>query len=517
MGKEISLEKETQKSMITRLILFVERNGNRLPHPFWLFVYLGLSTMIISFICNKYGVSVTYLTYLPDGGSKEVRAEVVNLFGREEVRKFLANFIKTYVSFPPLGLTVIMMIGVGVMEQSGFLSSLIRRLVLGAPSYIVTATLAFVGINANLASDAGLLLTPTIGAVVFKALGKNPWIGIITGYAAASGGLCANLFITNLDVILAGITESAAKSMNLPGTIHPLINWFFMLTMTFVLTFTISLVSEKILTKVIGEEGDEIESDEEKQYDLTEDEKKGLRYSGITFVAYMIVMLFLSLPKNSFFKNIDGGFLPKSPLLDSVLPIIFMMFVVCGAAYGIGSKTITKMVDIPTMMSKQAKTLSGILVTMLPASLFVYLFASSKLAPILAVKGAELIKTLNPSGIVLIFTLILMCAVLNLFMGSSSAKWMIIAPIFVPLFAMLGFSPAMTQVAYRIGDSSSNIISPIAGAVPFILGLLEQYKTKNNSRKVGVGTMIALELPFSIALMLVQTTVLILFYTFDIP
>lgn len=507
-----------KKGVIEVFINLVERLGNKLPHPFWIFVILCFITLFFSFLLSFLGVTVTYVSGAVNGAEiKNTTVSVVNLLTTDQMRTFLSNFVKTYINFPPLSVVIVMMLGVGLIEQTGMISAVIRRVVLYAPPYVVTAVLVFVGINASIASDAGLLFTPTIGAAIFKSLGRNPWIGIIAGYAAASGGISASLFISGTDIILSGITESAAVGITNKGQITPLMNWYFMIAATLMLTVVLTFFTEKLLVKIIGDTSDNQSLEEKQKYELTSLEKKGLRYTGIAFIMYMLTIFYLSLSKNSFFRNEMGNFLPKSPLLSSILPLLFFLFFILGTSYGVGSKIIKSPADIPKMMQKQMISITGVLVTMFPAAMFVYLFGASKIAIVIAVYGVDLIKKFNIGGIPLILMLVILCSVLNLFMGSASAKWLILAPIFVPLFSMVGFSPALTQVAYRIGDGASNIISPIAGAVPLIIGLLEQYKSKDDNRIIGVGTMIALEIPFTVILIVSQVIMLIIWYIFNIP
>lgn len=506
-----------KKGVVEIFINLVEGLGNKLPHPFWIFLILCFVTLFFSFLLSSFGVAVTYVSGSVNGVESNTTVSVVNLLTPDQMRDFLSNFVKTYINFPPLSIIIVMMLGVGLIEQTGLISAVIRRVVLYAPSYVVTAVLVFVGINASIASDAGLLFTPAIGAVIFKSLGRNPWIGIIVGYAAASGGISASLFISGTDIILSEITESAAVGIANRGQITPLMNWYFMVAATLMLTIVLTLFTEKVLVKIIGDNTTDQNLEEKQKYELTLLEKKGLRYAGIAFVMYMSIILYLSLPENSFFRNEMGRFLPKSPLLSSILPLLFFMFFTLGTSYGIGAKIIKSPGDIPKLMQKQMNCITGVFVTMLPAAMFVYFFGASKIAIIIAVHGVDLIKKLNVGGIPLMLILVVLCSILNLFMGSASAKWLILAPIFVPLFSMVGFSPALTQVAYRIGDGASNIISPIAGAVPLLIGLLEQYKSKDNNRKVGVGTIIALEMPFTIILITTQVIMLIIWYVFNIP
>lgn len=506
-----------KKGVIEVFINLVERLGNKLPHPFWIFVILCFMTLLLSFLLSFLGVTATNVPGGVNGTEKNAAVSVVNLLTTDQMRTFLSNFVKIYINFPPIGVVIVMMLGVGLIEQTGMISAVIRRVVLYAPSYVVTAVLVFVGINASIASDAGLLFTPAVGAAIFKSLGRNPWIGIIAGYAAASGGVSASLFITGTDIVLSGITESASVGIANKGQITPLMNWYFMIAATIMLTVVLTFFTEKILVKIIGDTNDNQSLEEKQKYELTFLEKKGLRYTGVTFIIYMLILLCLSLPKNSFFKNEMGNFLPESPLLSSIVPLLFFLFFILGTSYGVASKTIKSPADIPKMMQKQMSSMTGALVTMFPAAMFVYLFGASKIATVIAGYGADLIKNFNIGGIPLILVSVILCSVLNLFMGSASAKWLILAPIFVPLFSMIGLSPALTQVVYRIGDGASNIISPIAGAVPFIIGLLEQYKSKDDNRIVGVGTMIALEIPFTVILIVSQVIMLIIWHIFNIP
>lgn len=509
-------KREKKKGKMNGFINGVEKVGNKLPHPFWLFTIFSLITMVLSFLLSKSGTSVDYMTSV-DGKLEMTQVSVVNLLTFDYMREFIPNLIKNYITFPPLGVVLVMMMGVALIEQTGLLNAFIKKLMIGAPDYLITAILVFVGINSSIASDAGILFTPAIGAAIFASLGRNPWAGIIVGYAAASGGLSASLFISNSDVLLAGITESVATGMNIEGSTTPVMNYYFMAAMTILLTIFITLVAEKFLIKYLGNDGNRTFNKDASIVELSDLERKGLKYSGYGFILFIAIMLILTLPKNAFFRNENGGFLPKSPLISSVMPIIFMFFFIVGTLYGIGAKTITKSSDIPKHIQEELKGMTSIFPTMFTASMFVTLFNASKLATILAVHGSNWLQSLQIPSVLLIILLILLCTFLNLFIGSSSAKWLILAPIFVPMFAMMGFSPALTQVAYRIGDGATNIISPIAGAVPVILGLLEDYKPDNYEKEIGLGTMISLELPFTFTLLIVQTISLIIWFVLGIP
>ncbi len=514
--KDTSLKRS---SLFESFIKGVEIVGNKLPHPFWLFVILSLLVMFISSWLADKGVSVTYMVGKAGEAPKETTVAVVNLFSFEALRPFLANFVKTYVNFAPLGLILTMMLGIGIVEQTGMISALMRKTILGAPRTLVTAVIAIVGINANLASDAGIIFTPVIAAAVFKSLGRNPWVGIAAGYAAASGGFTANLFIAGTDALLAGITATAAKGVSIipPETpLHPLINWYFMIAATFVLTFVTVYVTEKYTVKILGDSDQGHDEEELKKHALTPAENRGLICALFALIAYVALIVWMTYPQGSLFRSPDGSLLPRSPLMSSIMPILFFLFFFVGIAYGLGAGVIKKGEDIPKLMQKGIVGSIGFIVVVLPASLFVELFRMSSLDTVLSVTGAEWLKAMNLGGIPLMIMFILVVTFINLFMSSGSAKWLILAPIFVPMFAHVGFSPALTQITYRVGDSCTNIITPLSYYMPVIIGLLEQYK-KEDAPKVGIGTVISMAMPYSIFYLISFTALLIVWYLLGLP
>lgn len=508
-----------QATLFERFIQWVEKVGNKLPHPFWLFVYLALAVIVLSFILNQMGVSVTFMS-AGRGGAEAVEktVSVVNLMSFPAMQKFFANFVKTYIQFPPLGLILVMTLGIGLLEQTGLISAFMRKTILGAPSWAVSATLALIGINANLASDAGIIFTPAIGGAVFKALGRNPWVGVITGFAAGCGGFTANFFVAGTDALLAGITESAVRGMNIDAPTHPLINWYFLLFATITLTVATTFVTEKFTVKILGDTVGEADASELAKHKVSEDESRGLRWALIATVVFIAVMLLLTVPEGAFFRNPKTGtILPSSPLLQGIVGILFFFFFFTGIAYGVGAKVMTKMEDVPKLMQQGLTGGLSFMVVVLPAAIFVDMFNVSNLTTVLAVKGAGVLESMKLGGIPLLVLFVLFCCFINLFMISGSAKWLILAPIFVPMFSVVGFSPALTQMAYRVGDSSTNIISPLSYYLPVIIGLMEQYRPKGHDKDVGIGTVISLTMPYSIAFVICFTLQLVVWYLFDLP
>ncbi|MGI6784976.1 MAG: AbgT family transporter [Aminivibrio sp.] len=506
-----------KRGLLMRFIKGVEIVGNKLPHPFWLFVILSGIILALSWWLGRAGMSVKYIAAA--GGGKEAAekvVEVINLLNYKSMRVVFTDLLKIYASFPPLGLIIVMTLGIGLLEQSGMISALMRKTILGAPSYLVTFALAIVGINANLASDAGIIFTPMIGAAIFKALGRNPWIGITAGYAAAQGGFTANFFIAGTDALLAGITESAAKGMNIPGPIHPLMNWYLMVVATVVVAFVTTFVTEKVTCKYLGDDGGTMDATELEKHRVTDVENRGLKWSLYACVGYILVIFALTFPEGSFFRADNGQILPSSPFLSSVAGILFGLFFAMGVAYGYGAKVIKEGSDIPKMMERGLKGGISFLVVVLPAAIFIHLFNASNLATILAVNGAEWLKNMEFTGAKLVIAFVCLSTFINLFISSGSAKWLILAPIFVPMLGMMGFSPALTQAAYRVGDSVTNNLAPLSYYVPVILGFYEQYKS-DPDQEVGIGTLISLQLPFSILYLILFTALLVFWFTMGWP
>ena len=500
-------------------INWVEVVGNKLPHPFTLFVILCVVTLVLSFLLSNAGVAVTYMKPPAEvgGDPEQVTVAVKNLLAFEPMRAFLKDFVKTFVNFAPLGLILTMMLGISLLDQTGLMSAAMRKTILGAPPALVTMVLAFVGVNSNLASDAGSVFTATIGGSIFAALGRNPMVGVVAGYAAAWGGFTANLFIAGTEALLGGITAPVAEAMGITAPVHPLMNWYFMIVATFVITFVTTWVTEKFIVRRLGDTSGEMMIDKGslKEHELTPAEERGLKGALVGLAIFLVIMLALCLPQGAFFRNEDGGFLPKSPLIDSIMPIIFFLFMFVGVGYGIAAGTIKSEKDIPRYMAQGIESIVGFLVVCLPASLFINLFNSSNITTVLAVTGAEVLQAMNLGGIPLAVMFIILCAFINLFIVSGSAKWMILAPIFVPMFSVVSFSPALTQLAYRIGDTSTNIISPLSPYIPVILALLTKFNPQKE--EVGIGTYISLMIPYSLAFMVVLTLQLIIWMVLNLP
>lgn len=501
---QMSADKKPAKIRFEKLISTVEQTGNLLPHPFFLFIILIVLVFVLSFVLNQVGVSVTHYGFSsPSDQGEPSTISVVNLFEKDMLQTIMGNFVKTFVYFVPVGFVIIMILGVGLAEQAGLFSAVIRFLIFKTPKYLITFMLALIGICANIASDAGIVIAPAIGGAVFLALRRHPIAGVCAGYVAAYGGYSANMFIAGTDVMLAGITQSAVSHLNIDVPVHPLMNWYIMMGSTVLLALVITLVTEKIIVPYVGEydpPDDYRPLVVDGNLKLKRNEKQGLVYAAVATIIFVAFLLFLVIPEDGLLRNEEGNLLPQSPLISGIIFILFIYFCVAGIAFGLGARTIRHQRDVPNMMAKGLTGVSGFLVVCLPASIFIDLFHKSNLTEIIAVSGANLFKDIHLGILPALLLFALLCAALNIFVTSGLTQWMITAPIFIPLFFHLGVSPAITQFAFRIGDSTTNIISPLSAYLPMLLGLLEKYRNKNQD--IGIGSAISLMLPYSMVLLL---------------
>lgn len=510
--------------VLGRTIKVVEKTGNKLPHPFILFGIFTLITLAVSSTLNKFGVGVTYFESARTAGQvgKTVTVMVENLLTFDNMRDLVQQIPTIYVNFPSLKIVVLMMMAIGLVEKTGFFTALMRKYLLTAPRSIVTGALIFTAVNANIMSDAGTIFAFTIGGVLFAALGRNPKIGIIAGFAACSGGFTANMFIAGTDALLAGITEQAAAAVGVNITINPLCNYYFMAAATIVLTVVLTIFTEKFVVKTVGDTDLGANADLLQNYKLTPEENKGLKYALYGFLGFLAIMALLCFPENAFFRNPQGGFLPKSPLLASIVPVIFVMFATIGICYGVGQGSVKTTKDVPKLLQAGLSQAVPLMVTLLSSSIFIYLLNKSNIFKILAIKGSFILKEANVGALPLLLLVILITTLINPMMTSGSTKWVLLAPMVVPMFSMLNISPAYAQLAFRIGDSSTNIISPLHSSIPVILGLLAQYQSEgkipsDGNDEAGFGTIFALTLPYSIVILISLTALMIVWYFLGLP
>ncbi len=512
--------KEVKKSnvgILNKSLNFIEVVGNKLPDPVTLFVLLSILTIVVSFILGKAGVSAEYES-IKDGVTSLVKVDAVNLLTKESMANFLKNIVSNFTSFPPLGVVLVSMLGVGVAESTGLINALIKKLILSTPKKLITVVVVFLGVLSNVASDAGYVVLIPLGAIIFKSFGRNPLAGISAAFAGVSGGFSANLLIGTVDPMLSGLTESAANIIDASYKVNPTSNYYFMVVSTFLIAIIGTLVTEYIIIPRLDKKNNPdnlVEKvDDIKSFEFTKEERKGLSWAGVSMIFYIVIIVIGLLP-NGILRNPEtGSILNRSIFIDSIVVILSIGFLIPGIFFGIGSGKIKKDSDIIKSMANSMSTMGGYLVLSFFAAQFIKLFEKSNIATIIAAKGATWLENIGFVGIPLIIVFIIIVGFVNLFIGSASAKWAIMAPVFVPLFMRLGISPEFTQIAYRIGDSTTNIITPLLPYFPIIAMLVKKYEPKNGS---GIGTLISLMLPYSIFFLISWSVLLIIWMFLKLP
>lgn len=489
-------------SLFQRFLSYTEKAGNALPHPATIFASFALITLIISFVASSLGWFVVHPT------TQEI-IRPVNLLTVEGLHRIILEMVHNFTSFAPLGIVLVAMLGIGVAEGSGLISALIRMLVLSAPQKLLTFILVFSGVLSNVASDVGYVLLIPLGGIIFLAVGRHPLVGMAAAFAGVSGGFSANLLLGTVDPLLAGLSEEAARIMDPNYTVNPTANYYFMFVSTFIIAGAGTWVTEKIVEPRFGKyDGEETG---EKVKKLSSNEKRGLVYSLVTAVIITTVILWGIVPTDGFLRSADGGIL-NSPLIKGVVALLFIVATAMGLAYGFGSGTYKNDSDVVNGMGKAMQTLGLYLVLVFFAAQFVAYFKWTNLGVIIAVKGANLLSASGLGLIPLMILFIILSASINMLMGSASAKWALIAPIFIPMFMLLGYSPELTQVVYRIGDSVTNLISPMMSFFALIIAFFQKYDSK-----AGMGTVIATMLPYSIIFFIVWTMLLIAWILLGLP
>ena len=501
---------QSKKNWVLKALDVVERVGNGLPHPTTMFIIFTLILIAVSYITAKIGVKVSYETY--DSATKSLvnkETAVVNLLSPDSIRFMYTSVINNFTSFIALGTVFTIIMGVGVADGSGFMAAVLKKIVAVTPRRAVTATVIFLGIMSNVASSTGYVMLVPLGAILFMSFGRHPIAGLAATFAGVSGGWSANLLIGTNDPVFAGMSTEAARMIDPNYTVLPTGNWYFMVASTFLITFVGTLVTEKIIEPRLGEY---IPEEKIAVDDISLDEKRGMKFALISLVIFFIIVGMLVIPENALLRNPTTGELLRSPFMSGIVFLMSMFFMIPGIFYGIGARTIKSDKDIINLMVKSINNLSGFMVLIFFAAQFVVFFNYSNLGIILSVKGANFLQETGFVGIPLIFAFIVMTAIINIFIAVDSAKWAIMAPIFVPMFMRIGFSPELTQAAYRVGDSCTNVIAPLMPFFPLVVAFAQKY-----DKKSGMGTMISLMLPYSIAFLIGWILLLIIWFVFNIP
>jgi aminobenzoyl-glutamate transport protein len=487
---------------LNKFITVVEKGGNALPHPAALFGIIALITLVISAIGS-------YLGWQGVNPASGETIKVINLLSVEGLHRILLEMVNNYTGFAPLGIVMVAMLGIGIAESSGLIKASINALMIRAPKKWVTFIIVFAGVMSNTAADLGYLVIIPLAGVIFHSLGRNPLAGMSAAFAGVSGGFSANLIIGTIDPLLAGLSTEAARIIDPDYYVMPTANYYFMAVSTFVISFAGTWVTNVWVEPRLGKYTGNVEI--EPIQALLPEEKKGLKWVLIVFLGWMALFAAGLIPENGFLRGEDNSVL-HSPLLKGFIAILFLVAATCGIVFGYITKTFKKHEDVINGMSTSFKGLVAFLVLVFFAAQFVAWFKWSNLGLILAIKGAGTLQTLDIGLIPLVVLFIIFSGFINLFMGSASAKWAIMGPVFIPMFMLLGYSPELSQTVFRIGDSVTNVISPMMSFFALIIVYYQKYDIK-----AGMGTLIGTMLPYSMVFFVLWTLLLIVWIFWGLP
>lgn len=488
----------------------VERAGNALPNPATIFLILSIVVLVLSKILSALNVSVTYdFLNSATGEIAERTVGVVNLLSAAGLRHIVTTVVSNFTTFFPLGTVFTIMIGVGVADGSGFIATLLRKVAAITPKRFITAVVVFLGIMSNIASSTGYVVLVPLGAILFIAFGKHPIAGIAAAFAGVSGGWSANLLIGTNDPMFAGMSTAAANILDPSYTVTPVCNWYFMMASTVLITVVGTIVTDKLIEPRLGKY---VPDTVEEVHDITKAEQRGMRFAGIAALVYVVLILICVVPQNGILRHPETHRVLSSPFMSGIIAIIMMLFLICGIFYGIGAGTIKNDKDVVELMNKTISGLASFLVLIFFAGQFTNWFNYSNLGTIISVGGANFLQAIGFTGLPMIVLFIIITAFINIFIAVDSAKWAIMAPIFVPMFMRLGYSPELTQVAYRIGDSTTNIIAPLMPFFVLTVAFFQKY-----DKKSGIGSVVATMLPYSIAFLLGWIVLFVIWFLFGLP
>jgi aminobenzoyl-glutamate transport protein len=494
-------EEDSSSGFWMRMLNRVERAGNKLPQPVTLFLILIFLVLISSWLAAAANVRATH-----PGTGEQIQA--VNLLSGDELQRIFTNMVRTFADFPPLGMVLVVMLGIGVAERTGLVAVGLKAFVSWMPPWLMTIALVTAGQLSSIAADAGYVVLIPLGAAIFWGMGRHPLAGLAAAFAGVSGGFGANIIITALDPLLAGFTEPAAQILDPAYTVDPTANWWIMAALVPVTAVAGWYVTERIVEPRLGEyEGAEDLPEESSR--LSRTEKKGLVLAVLAVFICLAGVGAMAIPSDGILRGEDGGI---RPLLDSIVPLMMIVFFVPGLVYGLVTRAIKSDKDAAKMTADSMASMGGYIVLAFVAAQFVAFFNWSNLGIIVAITGAGVLQAIGFTGIPLIVSFIIVASLINLIIGSASAKWAVMAPIFVPMLMIMGYSPELTQAAYRIGDSYTNILTPLLPYFPLIITFAQKYQ-----KDVGIGTIIALMLPYALFIALVRIPLLIIWMLAGLP
>lgn len=483
----------------------LETLGNALPNPAILFLMLLILLAVISYIMQLFDLTAL------DPKTQDV-IHIKSLISAEGLDWLLSNLIKNYINFPPLGMILVLTLGLGVVSETGFLETLIHHSIQHIPKRYVTCTVVLVSFISHLASNAAIIIMPPLAAMLFRSLGRHPLAGFACSVAALESGFTANIFIGTTDALLSGITTQAVRIIDPTLTVSPIDNWYFMAFAVFYLTAVTTLITEKFVEPRLGVYDPAHANGQLQMPDVSEDEKKALRHCGIAALVYIAIVVLLAFPNNGLLRNPQTHSLLGSPLLRGVIPLLCGFLLTIGLTYGISLKKIKNAEDMIQCMSNAVKRLSGFLVMAFFIAQFIAAFAWTNMASIIAMKGAAFLQGIGMTGLPALLCFMLFGQFMGIFMSSGSAVWALLSTVFVPMFMLLGYHPAFVQVAFRAGDGALNTVALVNPFLPIFLEVIRKYK-KNS----GIGTYLSLMFPYAAGFLIMWYCLFIFWYCIGWP
>lgn len=481
---------------------WVERIGNKIPNPFLLFVYLIALLMVASAVISWFNITAVNPT-----NGEIIR--VKNLLSVEGIQWILPNVIKNFSGFTPLGSILALVIGAGLAERVGLLQSLMYKMASKVNARYASYMVIFIAFFSHISSDAALVVMPPLGALIFLAVGRHPVAGLLAAIAGVGCGFTANLLIVTTDVLLSGLSTEAAKAINPAVQVSVIDNWYFMAASVILLTIVGAILTDKFVEPRLplyqGARNEEMKK-------LTPEQNRGLMASGIAALVFIGLVALLVVPEAAPLRNPKTGGIIPSPFIQGIVPLIILFFFVISVPYGIVTKQIRNASDVPDLLVDQMKSMAGFIVMVFPLSQFVAFFNWSNMGKFMAIGLTDVLENLGMTGIPAFLGLIFLSALLCMFIASGSAIWSILAPIFVPMFMLLGFHPAFAQIVFRVADSSVIPLAPMSPFVPLFLGFLQRY-----NKEAKLGTYYSLVLPYPIVFFVVWLLMLVGWYLLGLP
>jgi aminobenzoyl-glutamate transport protein len=495
-------------SPVLRVLDLVDRWGNKLPHPFWLFVILSALVVAASWLLAALGVAVVSPT---DGKVVEVRS----LVSGAGVQMVLGDLIKNFVNFPPLGLIVVVMLGVAIADKTGLLPAMMRAALARVPARLVTFAVALTCMFAHVAGDAAFVVMIPLGMIAFRAVGRSPIIGAVVAYVAVGGASSISPIIEGSDAIFAGLTTSAAHTIDPNYSVAPVANWYFSAASSLLLAVTITIVTELVVARRVAEmnaaEPELSDVDALPDMSLSAAERTGVRRAVIAGALYVVAVVLAVLPAGSPLRG-EGGSIVDSLLLENIAVVLMLFFMVIGTVYGLTVRAITSPNDIPDLMGQGLRELVPVLVLFFAVSQFLGYFKWTNIGQIIAISGAGLLDSLGAQPVMIFIGAVLLISVLNLLLTSGSAMWSLVAPILVPMLMLLDIQPETTQALFRIADAPTNSLTPMSPYFVIALAFIRRYRPS-----AGIGTLVSLVLPLAVVNLVVWLAMFLAWYALGIP